>query len=322
MNEQHGGHDSSGVVVGVDGTDIALRAVSWATAEAHSRGLPLRIVHAAPYAAEPAGPGRRRAATILARAYTVAHRREPDVPVRTERTDDPAVRALLDESGRARLLVLGMGGGQRLEEALAGSTALAVSGHADCPVVVVRGHHRSRASRRPVLIGLDDPHSEAAVLTVAFDDARRRGTGLTVLHARHGAGPLRDHLLGHDEEAHAEAVRRLNAALRPWRARYPDVPVELRVIRGQPTDHLLEAAAGARLLVVGTRGRGAPVRALFGSTSREVMRRSPCPVEVVRPGITITEDGDRPMAAAEHRTLTPGGPPQWLEHPHDLGELW
>jgi nucleotide-binding universal stress UspA family protein len=36
-----------GVVVGVDGSRIALDAVRWAVAEARLRGLPLRILHAA-----------------------------------------------------------------------------------------------------------------------------------------------------------------------------------------------------------------------------------------------------------------------------------
>jgi nucleotide-binding universal stress UspA family protein len=37
------------IIVGVDGTSTALRAVAWAAQEALLRGRPLRLVHAAPY---------------------------------------------------------------------------------------------------------------------------------------------------------------------------------------------------------------------------------------------------------------------------------
>ena len=71
--------DDPAVVVGVDGTHIALDAVRWAAGEARLRRLPLRIVHAAPYAAGHDAPAVRRAHDISARAFTVARRTEPDV---------------------------------------------------------------------------------------------------------------------------------------------------------------------------------------------------------------------------------------------------
>ncbi len=58
------------VVVGTDGTETALRAVAWAAAEARLRGVPLRIVHAAPYAMPSDKAGGRRAAAILANSST------------------------------------------------------------------------------------------------------------------------------------------------------------------------------------------------------------------------------------------------------------
>jgi nucleotide-binding universal stress UspA family protein len=54
------------------------------------------------------------------------------------------------------------------------------------------------------------------------------------------------------------------------------------LVHGVPADELLRAAAGAQLVVVGTHGHGAPARVLLGSTSRTVVRYSPCPVMVVR----------------------------------------
>jgi hypothetical protein len=58
------------------------------------------------------------------------------------------------------------------------------------------------------------------------------------------------------------------------------------VVHGRPAELLLVQAGEAQLVVVGTRSRGAAARALLGSTSRGLLRHSPCPVAVVRPGIT------------------------------------
>ena len=54
------------------------------------------------------------------------------------------------------------------------------------------------------------------------------------------------------------------------------------VVMGPPATVLLDAAADADLLVVGSRGRGGFTGMLLGSTSQHVIARSPCPVVVVR----------------------------------------
>jgi hypothetical protein len=63
----------------------------------------------------------------------------------------------------------------------------------------------------------------------------------------------------------------LMQAFSPWRSRYRGVPVDVRVVHGAPAGHLLEAAMGARLVVVGTHAR-APARA-WSSARRAVRSR-------------------------------------------------
>ncbi|MEP6559944.1 MAG: universal stress protein [Nakamurella sp.] len=63
----------------------------------------------------------------------------------------------------------------------------------------------------------------------------------------------------------------------------PDIgAINSRVMRGRPSDVLLTAAAGADLLVVGSRGHGAMAGMLLGSVSEYVVAHSPCPVLVIR----------------------------------------
>jgi nucleotide-binding universal stress UspA family protein len=56
-----------------------------------------------------------------------------------------------------------------------------------------------------------------------------------------------------------------------------------RVVRGHPVTVLLECAADARLLVVGSRGHGGFTGMLLGSVSQHVASHAGCPVVIVRP---------------------------------------
>lgn len=306
------------VVVGVDGTWIALGAVTWAATEARLRGVALHILHATLGA--PAGSARVQ--DVLDRAYATARRAEPDLPVTTTHTDDAPGRALLDSAAQAGLLVVGMAARDRTEEMLLGSVALEVSGRASCPVAVVRGEHRLPGGDGPVLVGVDTAAVDGPALTTAFDDARRHGATLVVLHVRQRTGPVREHDSDEDRAAHLAVRDGLRDALGPWSQRYPDVPMDVQVVRGNPTRALLTAAARARLVVLGSRGRSAPVRALFGSTSREVLRRCPVPVIVVSPAAgrrdsepaEVSVVGVAPVGQASARTER--------DHPQDPDRLW
>jgi hypothetical protein len=95
--------------------------------------------------------------------------------------------------------------------------------------------------------------------------------------------------------------------------------VELDIVHGQPAPALLSAAVRARLVVLGTRGRNAAARALFGSTSRQVLRRCSVPVTVVRPDVVLSEEG--PGATEEQEPLAQAV--IGVNHdPRDRSQLW
>lgn len=65
-----------------------------------------------------------------------------------------------------------------------------------------------------------------------------------------------------------------------------DVAVHQIVLDGNPAQVLLDTAAGADLLVVGSRGHGGFTDALIGSVSQRCVHHAHCPVVVVHSGIT------------------------------------
>ncbi|MFB6679187.1 universal stress protein [Streptomyces sp. NPDC057684] len=63
--------------------------------------------------------------------------------------------------------------------------------------------------------------------------------------------------------------------------------VHERLVRGNAAEVLVDAAEGAEMLVVGSRGHGGFRRALLGSVSQQVAQHAPCPVTIIRPDVPV-----------------------------------
>ncbi|MEU9048204.1 MULTISPECIES: universal stress protein [unclassified Kitasatospora] len=135
-----------------------------------------------------------------------------------------------------------------------------------------------------VVVGVDGSPSSHAALRWAVRQADRIGAtvdavGVWEPPARYGwSAPVVD--TSFDQEI---AQRRFTEELHEVLG--PDRPVKVneQLVLGNPAAVLLEAAAGAELLVVGSRGRGAFARALLGSVSQQCALHAHCPVVIVRP---------------------------------------
>ncbi|MEV1122026.1 universal stress protein [Actinosynnema sp. NPDC049800] len=285
---------SAPIVVGVDGSASAVTAAAWAAREAARLRVPLRLVHAylLPAQGYPElvvnGPEVREAfeqqgRQWLREAAEAARTAVPDVVVGTVLVVDRPAAALIAESRRAGMVVLGSQGLGGFSGLLVGSVAVAVSAHGHSPVVVVR---EPVDERGPVVVGVDgSPVSEQAV-AFAFEEASLRGAPLTAVIAWtdflvdsvYGSRTTVDWSQVEDEQRRILAER-----LAGWQEKYPDVEVTRTVLRDRPVHALLAAATGAQLLVVGSHGHGGFAGMVLGSTSQGLVYHATCPLAVVRP---------------------------------------
>ena len=83
------------------------------------------------------------------------------------------------------------------------------------------------------------------------------------------------------DEIDSRERRALIRRVRPFHDEHPTVRIECRAERGQPVETFLAIARDARMLVVGSRGRGGFAALLLGSVSELCLHHAACPVLVV-----------------------------------------
>lgn len=286
----------SPIVAGVDGSPYALTAARWAGEEAREQNRTLHVVHASVWSmvshpvpsAIPASHQQvmlEKAQRWIREAAKAARAAAPGVEVVERLVVGEPAAVLIGESRHAREVVVSCRGLDGPVAELLGSTALRLAQHAGCPVVVVResGLHDPGG---PVVVGVDGSAGSDNALEFALEYASRRGAPLVALHTwsdvrvsdRDGTiWRTLDWATVADEEERTLAER-----LAGWQEKYPDVEVRRVVTRDRPLRRLLEAAEGAQLLVVGSRGRGGVSGMLLGSTSQSLLYVAPCPVAIVR----------------------------------------
>jgi nucleotide-binding universal stress UspA family protein len=282
------------VLVGVDGSDASRAAIDLGVREARLRGRPLRLVHAFVWpllrvhlGPSPEGPPdgglAAEADRILGEALADARSAGADLAVTGEVIDGAPAPVLLAEARHAELVVLGDRGLGGFTGLLVGSVAVQVAAHAPGPVLVARGEMPEQG---PVVVGVDGSADSELAVEFAFQEAAARNAELVALHAWYGSPPRRIEdelpLIYNAEDVQAEQVRQLAEAIAKARSRFPAVTVAEVVRHGRPARTLVEAAAGAQLVVVGARGRGGFTGLLLGSVSQAVLHHAPCPVAIVR----------------------------------------
>jgi nucleotide-binding universal stress UspA family protein len=133
-----------------------------------------------------------------------------------------------------------------------------------------------------IVVGVDGFESSEAALRWAIHQAKLTGAvveAVTAWQIPVGAGlvPAADMP---DYQDDARMV--LTEAITEMCMIDPDVEVCPRVVEGRAAQVLVDAAEGAELLVLGSRGHGGLAEALLGSVGQYCVHHAPCPVVIMR----------------------------------------
>lgn len=134
-----------------------------------------------------------------------------------------------------------------------------------------------------MVVGYDGSGSADAALEWAVRQAAASGAVLEVVTAwrwptSYGA-PVP---VPSDYDPAGDAAKLLDEGLAKVRSGHPELVVRPRVVEGPAAQVLVDASAGADLLVVGSRGHGELAGMLLGSVSEHCTAHAHCPVLVVR----------------------------------------
>lgn len=311
MDEEHPGRTTAGwlqqLVVGVDGSEESAAALRWAS-ESLAPGGRLHAVHTVSFAAELAVDAvlgdsvglRHRRESDLASAW-IASVADADVTLTTEVVEGGVAESLLVSAAQldADAVVLGHHPHTRFGPQMVGHVTADVLRHARRPVVVIPSgwvagegdsgdRDRHDGDEAPIVVGVGVAAATRVALTWATRQARATGAGISLVHA---LGPrslfrqdgLLDVLAYHiDQTMVAQWVEEdlLEMADRICEAAGDGVELTIDVRPGRIGPRLVEAGAGARLLVIGREGH-AFSRYSMASYLRHAIRHATCPVVVV-----------------------------------------
>jgi nucleotide-binding universal stress UspA family protein len=292
-----------------DFSDASRHALEQAAALAKWSGARITILHVAapmsdvlPGLAMPTAHGdlvadsdalRRRALEESA-AFTAAN-----IAVEVRVSVGRPWREIVEEADRleADLIVLGTHGASGFQHLLLGSVTEKVLRAAHRPVLTVppRVHSTSTLPFKQVLCPVDFSESSTAALQYAFSLAQEGQACITLLHVvewpwDEPPPPSLQELPPREAFNLSELRRYLETEARGQLASL--IPREVaqwctprcEVVHGKAYREVLRMAAAqhADLIVIGVRGRNPLDRAVFGTTTNQVVRRATCPVLTIR----------------------------------------
>jgi nucleotide-binding universal stress UspA family protein len=268
------------ILCGVDRSDEAARAARFAADLAVRLGTQLTLLHVAPEpwvsTHSPESNERMREQEAFDRAGhlgTVVNPIRVDPAASVERVVEfgqpvDVLRSVAEELG-VTYLVVGSRGQGAVEEVLAASTSGALAREAPCPVILVPGEPgpwSEDSADATIVCGVDGSDGSLAAARHAGELAQRLNARLVLAAVIETLGDVPPDALVEDIRAGAPGVR-----------------IYFQTLSGVAADKLLELARRleARLVVVGSRGRGAVKAAVLGSVSGKLVQDADRPVMVV-----------------------------------------
>ncbi len=281
------GRVTTRIVVGMDGSPGASRALDWAGAEAERSGAELTVVGA--WVSGGFGGdvlNEEDAQLVVEQAALSVADRYPAVTIKHLLCKEPAAHSLIEASRGADLLVVGSRGFGGFRGLLFGSVGQHCLTHAPCSVAIIRSSDDAEAdisetNPQRIVVGVDGSDESNMALDWAAIEASRTGALLEVVGSwvfPGTSGFVFAAAVGVPEAAeqvvHDALVRVAQVA--------PHVVTKGETCEDPPAVALVNASRSADLLVVGSRGLGAFRGLLLGSVSHHLATHAHSSVVVVR----------------------------------------
>lgn len=275
---------SDSIIVGVTDAEGSQRAVDWAAVRARRGGETLVLFSVVGGVTGAVGEEDVLASAVAARrAHLEEHAdalRSAGIACEVRVSHGNPVAELVEASKGARLLVIG---GEKRGQGRRGQHGYRIAAGAHSPVVVVPLD--ARTDGEGIVVGVDGSEVSDAAVAFAASEAERFGEALTIVSAWMPVAVPGDFGVYPDlylTDLNAITQSAVDRVAETVREAFPSVEVHTSVVEGDPAVAIAEAAGAARLVVVGSHGRGAFARFLLGSVSEEVVSQVTTATAVVR----------------------------------------
>jgi nucleotide-binding universal stress UspA family protein len=275
------------IVVGMSGKPSADAALEWALDYADAHNTEIELVHVvddkwATLTRSLTGTALLDAEHELRARAEKAAEEHPGLRIHPTVLEGSPIDALVERAEGAGLLAIGSHELGRFEGLVFSTRAAHVAALSTVDIAVVPAG-RALAGRG-VVVGVDGSASSVAALEFGAREADRLGQPLRAVYAWRALTPwttVGDELQTLNPTDSDRLV--LSEAVAGLADEYPDLDIQLELSRVLPADALMNAAVGARLLVVGTHGRHGVAKVWLGSVSHELVLSMPCSVVIVKP---------------------------------------
>ncbi|PRH80769.1 universal stress protein UspA [Streptomyces solincola] len=287
-NDSPHGAESGTVVVGADGSAVALAAALWAAESAERAHRPLHLVYGAdldrllqltPYESQDATREAGRA--LLETVADAVAARHPGLAVKKTFSRKAAAPALLAAVEPDDTLVVGHRGHGGFRSLLLGSVALTVAARCPVPVIVVRD--QPGRPETGVVLAAVNAEGDTGWIGAAVREAQARKAALRLVgiwNPLGQAGGVVSMLDGLDALARRR-VEELDAFADTLARDHPGLVVEADVrSSGSAAGALVEASGAADLLVVGGPDTRRHRPGGLGHVTHAVLHHAQCPVKV------------------------------------------
>lgn len=274
------------IVVGIENTQAAERALDRALSEGQRTGRSVRAVHAW---RPNGGDELRHTEDLVAKARARLGAQSP-VDVNAEVAEGFAGPVLATAGRDAALLVVGGQSHRALVHALIGSTTAYALNHCGCPVMVVPEQGGPASPFHRVVVGVDGSEASRSALLWGHQVASQQRCALVAINAW-----LIDSLPQGPIQYSGSDVASIEAGVQEWLVRevrevLGDADVECRAVHGAACYVVVDAAGPDDLLVLGSRGQSGPADRYLGSVPMHGARHARGVMSVVPAGQEHLDD--------------------------------